>query len=68
MIHIYVYSACFNVDLLCVILKFHWALMYIGGAVISVTQHNDKKPLEAYDKDSERVHHHWLPVEFINEK
>ena len=25
-------------------------------SVISVTQHSDKKPLESYDKDSERVH------------
>ena len=26
-----------------------------------------KKPLEGYDKDSERVHR-WLPIEFINDK
>ena len=38
-----------------------------GGVVINVTQHSDKKPLEEYDKDSERVHR-WLPIEFINEK
>ena len=34
---------------------------------LCVTQHSDKKPLEGYDKDSERVHR-WLPIEFINEK
>ena len=30
-------------------------------------QRSDKKPLEGYDKDSERVHR-WLLIEFINEK
>ena len=33
------------------------SLTMYRGALISVTQHTDKKPLEAgYDKDSERVH------------
>ena len=39
----------------------------IEGAVISVTQYRDTKPLEGYDKDSECVHR-WLLIEFINEK
>ena len=39
----------------------------IGDAVISVTQHCDKKPLEGYDNDSER-RHRWPPIRFINEK
>ena len=30
-------------------------------------QHGDKKLLEGYDKDYERVHR-WPPIEFINEK
>ena len=37
------------------------------GAVISLKQHSDKKPLEGYDGDSERLHR-WLPREFISEK
>ena len=35
-------------------------------AAVSVTQHRDTKPLEGYDKDTERVHR-WFPIEFINE-
>ena len=34
---------------------------------IGVKQHGDKKLLEEYDKDSERVHRR-IPIEFINEK
>ena len=37
------------------------------GAVISVKQHSDKKLLEWYAKDSERVYR-CLLIEFINEK
>ena len=42
----------------------HGQYRCIGGAVISFKQHSDKKLLEEYDKDSERVHR-WLPIEFI---
>ena len=38
------------------------SLALCRSAVFSVKQHHDKKPLEGYNKDSERVHH-WLPIE-----
>ena len=39
----------------------------IGGAVINLKQHSDKKPLEGHHKDSKLLHR-WFPIEFINEK